>query len=103
MPVYEYQDVGSGCLSAIKGMGAPAADAIVAEREKNGAYKDIFDFAQRVDFSNVNRKAFESLALSGGFDSFGIPREDFFAKDSKGNDFSLRWRGSGRNCNSSYS
>lgn len=71
-------------LSAIKGMGAPAADAIVAERQKNGPYKDIFDFAQRVDFSNVNRKAFESLALSGGFDSFGIPREDFFGKDNKG-------------------
>ena len=35
----------------------------------------------------MNRKAFESLALSGGFDSFGIPREDFFAKDSKGNVF----------------
>lgn len=32
----------------------------------------------------MNRKAFESLALSGGFDSFGIPREDFFGKDNKG-------------------
>ena len=84
--VNEHGEIRFG-LSAIKGMGAPAADAIVAEREKNGAYKDIFDFAQRVDFSNVNRKAFESLALSGGFDSFGIPREDFFAKDSKGNVF----------------
>ena len=70
-------------LSAIKGMGTPAADAIVAEREKNGPYKDIFDFAQRVDFSNVNRKAFESLALSGGFDSFGIPRENFFGVNNK--------------------
>ena len=34
--------------------------------------------------SNVNRKAFESLALSGGFDSFGIRREDFFAQTPKG-------------------
>ena len=84
--VNEHGEIRFG-LSAINGMGAPAADAIVAEREKNGAYKDIFDFAQRVDFANVNRKAFESLALSGGFDSFGIPREDFFAKDSKGNVF----------------
>lgn len=57
--VNEHGEIRFG-LSAIKGMGAPAADAIVAEREKNGAYKDIFDFAQRVDFSNVNRKAFES-------------------------------------------
>ena len=81
--VNEHGEIRFG-LSAIKGMGAPAADAIVAERQKNGPYKDIFDFAQRVDFSNVNRKAFESLALSGGFDSFGIPREDFFGKDNKG-------------------
>ena len=80
--VNEHGEIRFG-LSAIKGMGTPAADAIVAEREKNGPYKDIFDFAQRVDFSNVNRKAFESLALSGGFDSFGIPRENFFAVNNK--------------------
>ena len=48
------------------------------EREKNGPYKDIYDFAERVDLSNVNRKAFESLAYSGGFDSFGLQREQFF-------------------------
>lgn len=80
--VNEHGEIRFG-LSAIKGMGTPAADAIVAEREKNGPYKDIFDFAQRVDFSNVNRKAFESLALSGGFDSFGIPRENFFGVNNK--------------------
>ena len=57
-------------LAAIKGMGDAAAEAIINEREKNGPYKTIFDFAQRISFSNVNRKAFESLALSGGFDSF---------------------------------
>ena len=74
-------------LGAIKGMGESAAQAIIAEREKNGSYKDIFDFAQRVNLANVNRKAFESLALSGGFDSFGIRREDFFAENSKGEPF----------------
>ena len=74
-------------LGAIKGMGESAAQAIIAEREKNGPYKDIFDFAQRVNLANVNRKAFESLALSGGFDSFGIRREDFFAENSKGEPF----------------
>ena len=71
-------------LGAIKGMGDSAALAIIAEREKNGPYKDIYDFAQRVSFSSVNRKAFESLALSGGFDSFGIRREDYFAANKKG-------------------
>ena len=71
-------------LGAIKGMGDSAALSIIEEREKNGPYKDIYDFAQRVNFSAVNRKAFESLALSGGFDSFGIRREDYFAKNPKG-------------------
>ena len=74
-------------LAAIKGMGDAAAEAIINERAKNGPYKSIFDFAQRVPMTAVNRKAFESLALSGGFDSFGIPRENFFASDSKGNMF----------------
>lgn len=74
-------------LSAIKGMGAAAADAIVAEREKNGPFKTIYEFAERIDFSSVNRKAFESLALSGGFDSFDIPRESYFAMNNKGEMF----------------
>ncbi|MCR4810602.1 MAG: DNA polymerase III subunit alpha [Prevotella sp.] len=74
-------------LAAIKGMGDAAAEAIINEREKNGLYKDIFDFAQRVSFANVNRKAYESLALSGGFDSFGIPREGYFGADARGNVF----------------
>ncbi len=74
-------------LAAIKGMGDNAAEAIIQEREKNGVYKSIFDFAQRINFSCVNRKAFESLALSGGFDSFGIAREDFFAENNKGEVF----------------
>ena len=71
-------------LSAIKGMGTGAAMAIVNEREKNGVYKSIFDFAERIDLSNVNRKAFESLAYSGGFDSFGLQREEYFGVNSKG-------------------
>ena len=74
-------------LAAIKGMGDGVAQAIINEREKNGLYKDIFDFVQRVNFSQVNRKAFESLALSGGFDSFGIRREEFFAQNAKGDTF----------------
>ena len=74
-------------LSAIKGMGASAADSIVRERMENGPYKDIYDFAERVDLSNVNRKAFESLAYSGGFDSFGLQREQYFAVTGKGDLF----------------
>ena len=74
-------------LSAIKGMGEAAATNIIAERHKNGQYKDIFDFVQRVNLSAVNRKAMESLALSGGFDSFGIRREQYFASNAKGDTF----------------
>ncbi len=74
-------------LAAIKGMGDNVAQSIIDEREKNGPYKDIFDFAQRVNYGSVNRKAFESLALSGGFDSFGIPREGYFGADARGNVF----------------
>ena len=74
-------------LAAIKGMGDSVAQAIIDEREKNGPYKDIFDFAQRVNMSAVNRKAFESLALSGAFDSFGIARERFFGFNAKGEPF----------------
>ena len=74
-------------LAAIKGMGDNVAQSIIDEREKNGPFRDIYDFAQRVNYGSVNRKAIESLALSGGFDSFGIPRESFFAADSRGNVF----------------
>ena len=74
-------------LSAIKGMGDAAAINIIDEREKNGPYKDIFDFVQRINLSAVNRKALESLALSGGFDSFGIKREQYFGTNAKGDTF----------------
>ena len=74
-------------LAAIKGMGAAAAESLIAEREKNGPYKDIFDLVQRVNLSACNRKCFESLALSGGFDSFGIDRERYFAQNEKGENF----------------
>ena len=75
-------------ISAIKGVGGTAADAIIEEREKNGPYKDVFDFIQRVNLGAVNRKCVESLVLSGAFDAFGaMRREDFFAKNPKGEAF----------------
>ena len=74
-------------LGAIKGMGDSAAQAIIAEREKNGEFKDIFDFVQRVSLTAVNRKAIESLALSGGLDSLGLKREQYFATNARGETF----------------
>ncbi len=74
-------------LAAIKGIGEAAAQNIIDERDKNGPYKDIFSFVQRVNLSAVNRKAFESLVLSGSFDSFGIRREQYFGVNTKGDTF----------------
>lgn len=74
-------------LSAINGMGSSAADMIVQERFANGPFKDIFDFAERVSLKDVNRKSFESLALSGAFDCFGLMREQYVAPNGKGEVF----------------
>ncbi len=61
-------------LGAIKGVGAAAMDAIVSERNKSGAFKDINDFMRRVDFKSFSRKQLEVLAMAGAFDCFGLPR-----------------------------
>ena len=76
-------------LGAIKGVGESAVQSILDERRKNGEFKNIFDFVQRVNLSACNRKNIENLALAGGFDSFsGIKREDFFVKNAKDESFS---------------
>lgn len=76
-------------LGAIKGVGESAVQSILDERRKNGEFKNIFDFVQRVNLSTCNRKNIENLALAGGFDSFsGIKREDFFVKNAKDESFS---------------
>ncbi len=55
-------------MSAIKGIGSNVVEAIVAERKKNGPYKNLFDFIRRVDKSKVGKKNIELLIDSGGFD-----------------------------------
>ena len=76
-------------LAGIKGVGAGCVDAIVEERDKNGNYKDIFDFVQRINQGACNRKALESMALAGAFDDFkGIKREDFFEVNPRGEAYS---------------
>ncbi|MEQ9287963.1 MAG: DNA polymerase III subunit alpha [Cyclobacteriaceae bacterium] len=57
-------------LGAIKGTGDSAVTAIIEERDANGPFKDIFDFATRVNLRAVNKKTFEALAMSGSFDCF---------------------------------
>ena len=75
-------------MGAVKGVGESAVQCILDERRKNGEFKNIFDFVQRVNLSSCNRKNIENLALAGGFDSFpGIKREDFFVKNAKDETF----------------
>ncbi len=70
-------------LGAIKGAGDAAVEAIIQERDANGPFDDLFDFAKRLSQRSVNKKTFESLSLSGAFDSFpGIHRRQYvFAKE----------------------
>ena len=64
-------------LAAVKGVGLNAVKAIIDERNANGAYKDIYDFVERVNLSACNRGAIENLAMAGAFDSFGQRREAY--------------------------
>jgi DNA polymerase-3 subunit alpha len=66
-------------LSAVKGCGGSASAAIDAERKKNGPYKSIFDFCERLDTGTVNRGAIESLIKAGAFDSMGGRRSQVLA------------------------
>jgi DNA polymerase-3 subunit alpha len=61
-------------LSAVKGCGGGAGDAIVAERKKNGRFKDIFDFCHRLDSQTCSRATIETLIKAGAFDSMGARR-----------------------------
>ncbi len=74
-------------MGAIKGVGASAVEAIVSERKKNGNFQSIFDFTQRVDLRAANKKAIDSLAAAGAFDSFGISRSQYFYDNGDGVSF----------------
>ena len=65
-------------LGAVKNVGTNTVNAIITERQKNGPFKDIYDFVERVNLTAVNRSAIENLALAGAFDSMGYMREIFF-------------------------
>ena len=73
-------------LGGIKGFGDNIVKAILAEREENGIFPDIYNFVERMS-GVVNRKAFESLLHSGAFDSFGISRKQFTTPSKNGDLF----------------
>ena len=71
-------------IGAVKGVGANAVDTIVQNR-KDEPYKSIFDLAKKIDLRAANKKAFESLALAGGFDCFqGTHRAQYFHIEGEG-------------------
>lgn len=72
-------------MAAIKGVGEAAVDQIIQERGKNGPYKSVFDFVERVNLSTVNKKSIENMVMAGCFDSFEeIDRHQFFHTDNEG-------------------
>jgi DNA polymerase-3 subunit alpha len=66
-------------LTAIKGVGGGASEAIAAARVAKGAFKDLYDFCERVDQRLVNRTVIEKLVKAGAFDSMGAHRSRVFA------------------------
>ncbi len=71
-------------LAAIKGVGGTAVEDVIAEREKNGPFKSIFDMAKRVNLKSVNKRSFEALAKAGAFDCFeGTHRAQYFYKENE--------------------
>ncbi|MDC8001510.1 DNA polymerase III subunit alpha [Aequorivita todarodis] len=70
-------------MGAVKGVGSSAVATIV-ENRKDGKYKSVFDLAKRIDLRSANKKAFENLALAGGFDSFETHRAQYLHDDGDG-------------------
>ncbi len=66
-------------LSAIKGCGGSAAEAIVAARKQDGPFRDLFDFCERVDATSCNRSTVETLIKAGAFDSLQSRRSQLMA------------------------
>ena len=77
-------------LAALKGIGENVAAEILAARRKEGPFKSIYDFVERVTPSVLNRRIIDTLAAAGAFDCFSdqIQREDFFEPNPKGETFS---------------
>lgn len=74
-------------MGAVKNVGSGAVQTIVDTR-KDGKYKSVFDLARRIDLRAANKKAFENLALAGGFDCFtDTHRAQYFTIDTDGISF----------------
>lgn len=68
-------------MGAIKGVGSNAVESIINERNENGKYESIFDFVQRIDLRQANKKTIENLAMAGAFDDFEVHRAQFMYEE----------------------
>ena len=71
-------------LTGVKGVGDKAVESIIEERLERGAYKSVYDFAQRSNVRTINKKSYENLVYGGAFDEFGLRRSQFFSKTENG-------------------
>lgn len=67
-------------LGAIKGVGQAAIEGVMAERDANGAFRDLYDFCRRVDLRKLNRRVLEALIRAGACDSLGENRATLMAQ-----------------------
>ncbi len=75
-------------LGAVKGLGQGPVKEIIEKRKEGGNFINIFDFVKRVSLRICNKKALDSLAYAGGFDSFpNVHRAQYFQEDAKGQTF----------------
>ena len=61
-------------LRAVKGVGEGAVEAILGARTKDGPFKDLYDFCERVDLKRVNKRVVEALVKCGALDAFKLTR-----------------------------
>ena len=66
-------------LAAVRNVGRAAAEGIVAEREARGAFRDFYDFCERVPIPCLNKQTLEALIRAGAFDSLGLTRKGLLA------------------------
>jgi len=75
-------------LAAIKDVGEAAVECIINEREKNGPFKNVYDFFERINLSTVNKRSLEALIKAGCFDSLNqVKRHQFFLETEKNTTF----------------
>ncbi|MBK7937088.1 MAG: DNA polymerase III subunit alpha [Lewinellaceae bacterium] len=74
-------------MGAVKGVGETAVEVLIAERNNNGPFKDLYDFIRRVSLRVVNKRVMENLVFAGAFDGTEVHRAAFFAEVEKGVSF----------------